>query len=129
MSGSTTPHPLPDCMMPDGAEPCAGWTAVDQLMKAAVAECQQYERMLSAVRKANEDWSRRYYALLGDHQRLVYSALGINDHLRLNADHAEFTGSMNDAQNFGELANEAHNKRIDEFTDHILDEDAAEEVF
>jgi len=103
--------------------------ATDQLLKAAVAECAQYERMLAATRKANANWSDRYYRLLGDYQRLIYSALSINDRLRVHADHAEFTGSMADAEDFCELVNELHWKHADEFTDDVLERDEEQELF
>lgn len=88
---------------------------------------EQLQRMYGAAMQANESWARKHRALLADFQRLVYSALSINDQLKLHVDHAEFTGSMNDVQGFREIVNRLHNEHADDFTDDVLDDDADDE--
>jgi len=44
-------QPLPDCMAPDGADPCPGYHAALQRIKALEAE---HERLLKALTPATE---------------------------------------------------------------------------
>lgn len=92
-------------------------------------ECDRYRSMLTVVRSVNADWDRRYRELHRDFRRLLYNALTINDRLRLHVDHAEFTGSMNNVEDFRELTNALHAEYAPSFTDDDVADDLDEETF
>lgn len=43
-----------------------------------------------------------------DFVKLLYAALAINDQLRIDVDHVEFEGSMNQVEHFRDLVNALH---------------------
>lgn len=40
-------NPLPDCMMPDGAEPCAGYRYVAHERDILIIRCRQHEKIIA----------------------------------------------------------------------------------
>ncbi len=55
-----------------------------------------------------EKWIKKEFE--SDFATLLHAALGLNDQLRIDLDHVEYTGGMNQVEAFRELVNQLHYK-------------------